>query len=203
MKTHVYPRFYPREHEKIWEIFRHFLFKLNSIFFCLQESINNRKCFVLFSRVYSPPFVVVRRKRVCLRFVRRLLACGCKQRWTVASKMKKIWICIGRPPTPKNTKRSTNTWVNAYNEWRDSQGYVEDLHQTDPVSLFFFCDPELAFNTTHFRKLTLLIFTRENKFSKLSLVLRTRENLKIYSHSWKLIVNFLKWVVLYILISPI
>ena len=65
----------------------------------------------------------------------------------------------------------------------------------------FFCDPELAFNTTHFRKLTLLIFTRENKFSKLSLVLRTRENLKIYSHSWKLIVNFLKWVVLYILTS--
>ena len=35
----------------------------------------------------------------------------------------------------KNTKRSTNTWVNAYNEWRDSRGYVEDLHQTDPVSL--------------------------------------------------------------------
>ena len=42
----------------------------------------------------------------------------------------------------KNTKRSTNTWVNAYNEWRDSRGYVEDLHQTDPVSLFFFIDPE-------------------------------------------------------------
>ena len=35
----------------------------------------------------------------------------------------------------KNTKKSTNTWVNAYNEWRDSRGYVEDLHQTDPVSL--------------------------------------------------------------------
>ena len=69
-----------------------------------------------------------------------------------------------------------------------------------PCFSVFFCDPELAFNTTHFRKLTLLIFTRENKFSKLSLVLRTRDNLKIYSHSWKLIVNFLKWVVLYILI---
>ena len=98
------PRFYPREHEKIWEIFRHFLFTLNSIFFCLQESINNRKCFVLFSHVFSPPFVVVRRKRVCLRFVRRLLACGCKQRWTVASKMMKMWICIGRPPTPKTRR---------------------------------------------------------------------------------------------------
>ena len=177
------PRFYPREHEKIWEIFRHFLFTLNSIFFCLQESINNRKCFVLFSHVFSPPFVVVRRKRVCLRFVRRLLACGCKQRWTVASKMKKMWICIGRPPTPK-TRRDLQIrgWTPTMSG--GIRGVTWKICTKQTLFLWtngFFCDPELAFNTTHFRKLTLLIFTRENKFSKLSLVLRTRENLKIYS----------------------
>ena len=58
----------------------------------------------------------------------------------------------------KNTKKSTNTWVRAFNEWRVTELLVLTWHVLS-------YPPELAHNTTDFRKLTLLIFTREYKFS--------------------------------------
>jgi hypothetical protein len=35
----------------------------------------------------------------------------------------------------KNTKKSTDTWVRAFNEWRETNGILEELHQTEAVVL--------------------------------------------------------------------